>query len=146
MQYTKNDLQAIPAGGTFVFDPSLGCRCAKGSGVTHRPGSGIFTLAAGRTYRVDFKANIALPTGATVGPIAAALAIDGEVVPVTRAIVTPAAEGDFWEVSFAYEVSVPCSCCQNVSVENVLPDADPATVAVPVEAQNAIIIIDPVAR
>ena len=146
MQYVKNELQTIAAGGSFVFDPRVGCCCACNGGVTHRPGSGIFTLAAGRTYRVGFKANIALPTGATVGPIAVALAIDGEAVPVTRAIVTPAAVGDFWEVSFAYELTVPCFCCQNVSVENVLPDADPATVAVPIEGQNAIITIDPVQR
>lgn len=141
MQYVKNEEQAVPSGGSLVFDPPVGCTCRNG-GVTHRPGSGIFTLASGRTYRVDFKANVALPTGATVGPIAVALAIDGEVVPVTRAIVTPAAVEEYWEVSFAYEVKVPCSCCQNVSVENVLPSADPATVGVPITAQNAVIIIE----
>lgn len=144
MQYVRNEEQAVASGGSLVFDPPAGCQCRNRDGVTHRPGSGIFTLPAGRTYRVDFAANVALAEGATVGPIAVALAIDGEAVPVTRAIVTPAAAQEYWRVGFAYEVKVPCSCCQNVSVENVLPNADAATVGVPITAQNAVIIIEPV--
>ena len=141
MQYVSNAVQTVPSGGSLTFDPNFGCRRCCNNGITHRPGSGIFTLQAGRTYLISFKANIALAEGAAVGPIALALAIDCEAVPVTRAIVTPTAVGDYFGVYLTYELAVPCQCCQNVSVENVLPSADAA--GVPVDVQNAIIRIDP---
>ena len=137
MQY----VQTVPSGGSVEFDPNCGCRRCCNNGITHRPGSGIFTLSAGRTYLITFKANVALAEGAAVGPIALALAIDGEAVPVTRAIVTPAAVGDYFNVCTTYELAVPCQCCQNVSVQNVLPAADATGASV--DVQNAIIRIDP---
>jgi hypothetical protein len=42
-------------------------------------------------FKVTFGGNIAIPTGGTVGPISLAIAIDGEAVPATTMIVTPAA-------------------------------------------------------
>jgi hypothetical protein len=57
-----------------------------------------------------------------------------------------AVAGDYDDVSFSYELYVPCGCCQNVSIENVLPNSDAATVAVPVDVQNAILKIDPMRR
>ena len=141
MQFTSNAEQAVAAGGSVVFDGN-GCNCNRCQNVIHRPGSGIFTLRGGRTYSVDFNANMALADGATVGPIALALAINGEAIPATRSIATPAAAGDYFRASISYTFSVPCGCCQNVSIENVLPDADPATVAVPLTVQNAVIDFD----
>lgn len=138
MQFTSNAEQAVAAGGSVVFDGN-GCNCNRCGNVIHRPGSGVFTLRGGRSYRVEFDANMALAAGAAVGPIALALAINGEEIPVTRSVATPAAAGDYFRASIAYTFSVPCGCCQNVSIQNVLPDADPATVAVPLAVQNAVI-------
>jgi hypothetical protein len=68
---------------------------------------------------VTFGGNIAIPTGGTVEPISLALAIDGEAVPSTTMIVTPAAVENFFNVFSAIYIDVPRGCCVNVSVKNV---------------------------
>jgi hypothetical protein len=145
MQFVYNEVQTVAPNGSVVFNSPQGCNC-NCNRIIHRPGSGICTLRGNGRYSISFKANIATAEGAAAGPIAMALAIDGEPVPVTRVINTPAAAGDYDDVSFSYELYVPCGCCQNVSVENVLPNSDAATVAVPVDVQNAILKIDPMRR
>jgi len=42
-------------------------------------------------YLVDFGANIAIPTGGTVGSIQLSITIDGSTIPSSTMIVTPAA-------------------------------------------------------
>lgn len=93
--------------------------------VQHREGSGVFTLGGPRQgcnrfarYRVEFNANAALAEGATVGPIALALAIGGEVVQANRAIVTPAAVGDYFNVTVVAQIDVPQGCCTSFSIRN----------------------------
>lgn len=68
---------------------------------------------------MTFGGNIAIPTGGTVEPISLALAIDGEAVPSTTMIVTPAAVENFFNVFSAIYIDVPRGCCVNVSVKNV---------------------------
>ena len=95
--------------------------CRKGY-VTHRSGSGVFRLkGAGcrAIYKVEFNANIAVATGGTVGPISVALQEDGETLGNAVAIVTPAAIGDFFNVSLSTFIYIPCNCCVTVSVENI---------------------------
>lgn len=89
-------------------------------------------------YRVSFQANIAIATGGTVEPISIALTINGEQLGNAKAIVTPAAIGDFWSVSVETFIDVPCQCCVSVGVENTS-----ATTAI--EVQNANIIFERVA-
>jgi hypothetical protein len=82
---------------------------------------------------VSFGGNIAIPTGGTVGPISLALAIDGEAVPATTMIITPAAVEQFFNVSADLFIDVPRGCCVSVSVKNISTDA--------VVVQNANLII-----
>lgn len=116
--------------------------CNKGY-ITHRTNSGIFRLKGATNgckaiYRVTFNANIAIATGGTVEPITIALQEDGETVNNAVATVTPAAIGDFWNVSVDTFVSVPCGCCVTVSVKNIS-----ATTAI--ESRNSNIIFERVA-
>lgn len=98
-------------------------RCRNGY-VMHRPDSGVVTLR-GITrncfarYRVSFGANIAIPTGGTVGEISIALSVDGEPAGSATAIVNPAAVGDLFNVSVDDYIDVPCGCCAAVAVRNI---------------------------
>ena len=116
--------------------------CRKGY-VSHRTGSGIFFLKGSNNgckavYRVTFDGNIAIATGGTVEPISVALTINGEALGNATAIVTPAAIGDFFNVSITTFIDVPCSCCVTVSVENTSETTD-------IDITNANIIFDRVA-
>ena len=116
--------------------------CRKGF-VSHRTGSGIFFLKGSNNgckavYRVTFDGNIAIATGGTVEPISVALTINGEALGNATAIVTPAAIGDFFNVSITTFVDIPCGCCVTVSVENTSETTD-------IDITNANIIFDRVA-
>jgi hypothetical protein len=127
----------------LFFDGDRACR--KGF-VTHRSGAGIFRLkGAGNScktiYRVTFNANIAVAPAADGGvlvPISVALQEDGETLTNSVAVVTPAAIGDFFNVSLSTFVIIPCGCCVTISVENVSDGTA-------IEVENANIIIDRVA-
>ncbi len=58
------------------------------------------------TYLVDFGANIAIPTGGTVGAISIAYAVDGGTDQASTMIVTPAAVEEFFNVSRSKEVDI----------------------------------------
>lgn len=103
------------------------CKCNRGGGIVHTNGSGLITLKGNRSYSAKLSCNISLAEGATVGEIAIALAVNGEVLPVTVAAATPAAVGDFWNVSTFAEISVPCGCCETLSVENASPAPEGGT-------------------
>lgn len=115
--------------------------CTKGY-VVHRNGSGILTLR-GITpncfarYQVTFNGNIAIPTGGTVGAIATALAIDGEPLQSSRAIVTPTAVEQYFNVTNPAIITVPKGCCYTIAVENV-----DAGVGDALETQQTISIAD----
>ena len=76
--------------------------------------------------------------GGVLGPISIALTINGETLGNATAIVTPAAIGDFFNVSVTTFVDIPCGCCVTVSVENASPTSA-------IEVENANIIFDRVA-
>ena len=116
--------------------------CTKGY-ITHRDGAGLFRLkGAGNCcksiYRVTFNANIAVAVGGTIGPISVAIQEDGETLTNAIATVTPAAIGDFFNVSLSTFVSIPCGCCVTVSVENISDGSA-------IDVSNANIIFDRVA-
>ena len=110
--------------------------------MVHRNGSGLVTLR-GLTnqcrarFKVYFNANAAVPTGGTAGAIQLAIAINGEVVPSTTMIVTPAAVNEYFNTSAALYVDVPRGCCTQISVKN--------TSAASVSVQNANLIVERVA-
>lgn len=139
-EYSYVPLQTVAEDENILFlDGNRACR--KGF-ITHRDSSGVFRLkgasnACKTIYRVQFNANIAVATGGTVGPISVALQEDGETLGNAIAVVTPAAVGDFFNVSLSTFISIPCGCCVTVSVENISGTA--------IDVTNANIIFDRVA-
>ena len=127
----------------IFFDGDRACR--KGF-ITHRSGAGIFRLKGATNgcksiYRVSFNANIAVAPadeGGVLAPISVALQEDGETLGNAVATVTPAAIGDFFNVSLTTFVTIPCGCCVTVSVENISDGTA-------IEVENANIIFDRVA-
>lgn len=107
--------QTVEVNANVLFTDTPVEPCCK---VRHREGSGIFTLKGGR-YLVSFNANVAIPTGETVGPITLALALNGEALQGAVMIVTPAAVEEFFNVSAVAYVEVPCNCCYTLSVRNI---------------------------
>lgn len=144
-EYSANAVQTVNPGETIVFTDSPE-PCNRGF-VRHRDGTGSFLLSGyvpnsgcncgcqrnkSAGYLVDFGANIAVPTGQTVGPISVAIAIDGDTVPATTMTVTPAAVEEYFNVSRAANVKVWRGCCETVSIRN--------TSAIPILVVNANVI------
>ena len=121
-EYSYPLAQTIAEDENVIFlDGDRACR--KGY-ITHRSGSGVFRLkgagnACKTVYRVTFNANIAVAEGGTVGAISVALQEDGETLQNAVATVTPAAIGDFFNISLTTFIVIPCGCCVTVSVENI---------------------------
>ena len=142
-EYTANAVQTVTAGSNVLFTETA-VPCTRGY-VVHREGSGVITLrgivnnccSQFARYKVSFGANIAIAEGGTVAPISIALAIDGEPVPTSSSIVTPAAVGDYWNVYDAIFITVPKGCCYTIAVENNTDQS--------IDVQNANIIIERVA-
>ena len=140
-EYSAIPVQSIAVDENVIF--ANGSRaCHKGC-IQHRDTSGIFFLKGATNgcravYRVTFNGNIAIATGGTVEPISIALTINGEALGNATATVTPSAIGDFFNVSVATFIEIPCGCCVTVSVENVSDTTD-------IDVQNANIIFDRVA-
>ena len=84
-----------------------------------------------------FNGNIGVPTDGTVGAIAIALAIGGEPIQTSKAIVTPAAVDEYFNVTSTAIITVPKGCCMNVTVENVSEGATAADAPTAINVQNA---------
>lgn len=154
-EFTKNEVQTVNPNQPVTLNTTIGC--PKGY-VYHRNGSGIVTLRGITSncfarYQVTFNGNIAVPSTGTAGPIAIAVALDGEPILTSRAIVTPAAVAtdppttdNFFNVTSTAIINVPKCCCFNISVENVSESTDPATTpAPPILVQNANLVVDRIA-
>lgn len=137
-EFSANAVQTVNPGETIVFTESP-VPCNKGL-VRHRDGTGNFLLS-GRSncpckksvnYFVDFGANIAVPTGQTVGAISVALSVDGATIPPTQMIVTPAAVEEFFNVSCATNVPIFSNCCESFSIRN--------TSGIPILVENANVV------
>ncbi len=94
---------------------------------------GILNLRGGTTnrfarYRVRTQANLQIPTGGAVTPIALGIAVNGAVAPESVAIVTPVAVGQYWHINTEAVVTVPNGCCVTVSAAYVDGTADDAAV------------------
>lgn len=139
-EFTANASQNVASNQNVLFTETA-VSCKRGY-VIHREGSGIITLrgivncpnACFARYEVSFGANIAIPEGGTPGQIQVAIAIDGEALPTSSAIVTPAAVGDLWNVYVQANIAVPRGCCYTISVKNTSTQA--------IDVQNANIKIN----
>lgn len=149
-EYVYNPIQLVQPNQPVILDASIPCNRGY---VFHREGSGIVTLrgivnnscACFARYQVTFNGNIAVPEDGTVGPIAIALAIDGEPILTSRAIVTPAAVDEYFNVTSTAIITVPKGCCFNVSVENVSFGATAADTPTAINVQNANLVVSRIA-
>lgn len=139
MEIIANALQTVGVNQNVLFTDTVVCgNCS----MNHRDGSGLVSIKGNTNqcrarYRVSFGGNIAIPTGGTVEAISLAIAIEGEAVPSTTMIVTPAAVEEFFNVFSAIFLDVPRECCMTVSVRNISTQE--------IEVQNANLIIERVA-
>lgn len=140
-EYVYNPVQRVEPNQNILLQDSIPCNRGY---VIHRNGSGILTLrgivngscGCFARYQVVFNGNIAVPSDGTVGPISVSLAIDGEPILTSRAIITPAAVAtepptaeNFGNVTSTAIITVPRGCCYTIAVENTsggLTAADPA--------------------
>ena len=146
-EYLANAVQEVALNDPILFTASI--PCTKGY-IYHEDETGIFILRGITTncfarYQVTFNGNIALPTGGTVGPIAIAIAVNGEPRPTSRAILTPAAVDEYGNVTSTAIITVPRGCCFSISVRSVSAVDATATPAPVIEVQNANLVINRVA-
>ena len=149
-EYVYNEVQLVQPNQNVLLLGSIPCN--KGY-VFHRDGSGILTLrgivnnacACFARYQVTFNGNIAVPADGTVGPIAIALAIGGEPIQTSKAIVTPAAVNEYFNVTSTAIITVPKGCCLSVTVENVSSGATAADAATAINVQNANLVVSRIA-
>lgn len=66
-------------------------------------------------YKVTLKANVQIPTGGAVTPIALGINVNGAVIPESVAIITPAAVAQYQHINTDAIITVPCGCCVTVS-------------------------------
>ena len=146
-EWSNNAQQVVNAGESVVFTNNP-VPCGRGF-VRHRDDTGNFLLSGwipnsgcgcgcnrnnAAVYLVDFGENIAIPEdpAGTVEPISLAITIDGATIPSSQMIVTPAAVGEFFNVSSAVNAQIWRGCCETVTVRN--------TSTQPILVQNANII------
>lgn len=128
-EYLANATQLVELNQPVNFSASIPCNQGY---VVHEDETGIFILRGATPncfarYQVTYNGNIAVPEGGTVGPIAVAIAVNGEARLTSRAIVTPAAEEEYNNVTSTAIVTVPRGCCYSISVRAVSGLVDDAT-------------------
>ena len=154
-EFTYNPVQRVEAGQNVILNTTIGC--SKGY-VLHRNDSGIVILRGITNncfarYQVTFNGNIAIPSDGTApAPISVAIAVDGEPLQTSKAIVTPAAvtpdpptNANYFNVTSTAVITVPKGCCFTVAVENTSTGADATTPAPAINVQNANLTVSRIA-
>lgn len=129
MELSANALQLVEPGQNVTFTASP-VPCNMGF-VIWRPDSGIVTLRGivpyspcrchtngFAQYYASLSANIEVPEGGTAEAISLALALNGEPIPTSSMIYTPAAIEQFGNISTQIYIPIPRGCCQSIAVEN----------------------------
>jgi hypothetical protein len=147
-EYIEVSNQLVALNNPVVFTASI--PCPKGY-VIHEDGTGTFTLRGVTNncfarYQLVFNANVQIPEGGTVTPIGIAITTNGEVRPSSLAIVTPAAEEEFSNLTSTAIITVPKGCCFNVSIRYVSGVTDGTTTPTPtIEIANSNLTISRIA-
>lgn len=150
-EFLYNPIQEVALNAPILFDTSIPCN--RGN-IYHEGQTGNFILRGANgngcnqfaQYQVTFNGNIAIPTGGTAGPIAVAIAVNGEPRLTSRAIITPAAVEEYGNVTSTAIIKVPRCCCFSLSVDAVPATTDPTVTPAPVIAvQNANLTITRIA-
>lgn len=139
MEIIANALQTVAANQNVYFTDEI---TGGSMSISHRSNSGLVNLFGNTNqcrarFKVTFGANIAVPTGETVGPITLAISVNGEPVQSTSMIVTPAAVETFFNVFSAIFIDVPRGTVETISVKNISE--------IPVNVENANLIVERVA-
>lgn len=145
-EFTYNPIQLVQPNQNVILNDSI--RCNRGY-VLHREESGIVILrgivnnqsCCFARYQVTFNGNIAVPEDGTVGPISISLAIDGEPIQTSRAIVTPADTDEYFNVTSTAFIDVPRGCCFTIAVENTSEGETAADPATAINVQNANLVV-----
>lgn len=128
-RYLTSTDQNVALNGTIPFD-IVSIPCNKGCVIP--VATGVLNLRSGTNqqarYNVTAQANVSIPTGGAVTPVALALTINGVTMPDSVAIVTPTAVEDVWHISTSTTITVPCGCCLSVSAAYVDATEDDAAV------------------
>ena len=147
-EYLAVAAQNVALNQAAVFEASIPCRAGN---VAFESGTGVFVLRGNTCncfarYSVDFNGNIAIPEGGTAGPIAIAIAADGEQRTGSRAISTPAAVDQYNYVGSTAIIDVPRGMSRTVSIRAVSGTTDPTATPAPViNVQNANLTISRIA-
>lgn len=135
-EYTAVAQQTVQPNQDLIFtDTPIKGKCS----ILHRQGSGLITLRGlschcKTRFKIFFNSNIGTATTAEGINISLAIAIDGEPVPSTNMVITPAAANTFTNIASSVYVDVPEGCCVQISVRN--------TSTLAVEVINANLIVE----
>lgn len=129
-KYITSTDQNVALNNTVPFN-IVSIPCNKGCVVPIT--TGVLTLKGSTSnrfarYEVDLQANIAIPEGGEVTPVALAITLNGVAIPDSVAIITPAAAEDVWHIHTSATITVPCGCCVSVSAAYVDATEDDASV------------------
>lgn len=133
-EYVTTSDALVALNGTIPFS-TVSIPCNTGNvvplavGVLNLKGS---TTGRFARYNVRVQANVQVPEGGEITPIAIGITINGVIVPESIAIFTPQAVEEYGHINTEIPVTVPCGCC--VSVSGIYFDGtedDPATTPTP---------------
>ena len=140
MEITANTAQTVTVNNDVLFTNTTICGCPS---IVHRTGSGLVTLR-GLTkqcrarFRVYFSGNAYIPEGGTApAAIQFAIAINGETLPISTMISTPAAAQQANGITTTTFIDVPAGCCSQIAIKNISSQS--------IIIQNANLIIERVA-
>ena len=129
-RYITSTDQNVALNNTVPFDV-VSIPCNRGCVIPIT--TGVLTLKGNTSnrfarYEVKLQANVAIPEGGAVTPIALAITLNGVAIPDSVAIVTPVAAEEFWHINTSVTITVPCDCCVSVSAAYVDATEDDASV------------------
>lgn len=129
-RYITSTDQNVALNNTVPFD-IVSIPCNRGCVIPIT--TGVLTLKGNTSnrfarYEVKLQANVAIPEGGAVTPIALAITLNGVAIPDSVAIVTPIAAEEFWHINTSVTITVPCDCCISVSAAYVDATEDNASV------------------
>lgn len=129
-RYITSTDQNVALNNTVPFD-IVSIPCNRGCVIPIT--TGVLTLKGNTSnrfarYKVKLQANVAIPEGGAVTPIALAITLNGVAIPDSVAIVTPVATEEFWHINTSVTITVPCDCCVSVSAAYVDATEDDASV------------------
>lgn len=128
-EYITTSDANVALNGTIPFD-TVSIPCNTGNVIPLAVG--VLNLKGNNRYNVKVKANVQIPTGGAVTPVAIGITVNGSIIPESVAIITPAAVEEYTFINTDAVITVPCGCCASVSAVYIDgTEDDPATTPTP---------------